>query len=272
MNGGWIKLHRNIMGSDIFNDLQLYRLWTLCLMKATHKEKEILIGRQTVHLQPGQFITGREAVHELYNNGLKPKDKVKGKSTVYRWLEALEMNGCLNIKKTTKYSVVTVTNWQEYQQSEHQFEQQMNNKRTTSEHKQEVKNIKNTNSAAEATHAAAPNSPTEDATKAEHIPYKQIIDYLNEKAQKKFKHTSGANQKLIKARWNEGYRLDDFKHVIDTKTSQWLMNDAMNQYLRPATLFSNKFDSYLNEHPKQAQATYEPHIVTENDLPAWLFK
>jgi len=268
MRSGWIKLHRNIMESDIFNDLQLYRLWTLCLMKATHKETDVLIGRQTVHLQPGQFITGREAVHELYNNGLKPKDKVKGKSTVYRWLEALEMNGCLNIKKTTKYSVVTVTNWQEYQQSEHQFEQQMNNKRTTNEHKQEVKNIKNTNSAAEATHAAAPNSPDEDATKAERIPYKQIIDYLNEKANKSFKHTAVANKKVIKARWNESYRLDDFKHVIDTKVQQWLTNDEMSQYLRPATLFSNKFDSYLNEQPKQP-AAYKPHVVTENDFEEW---
>lgn len=268
MNGGWIKLHRNIMGSDIFNDLQLYRLWTLCLMKATHKEKEVLIGRQTVHLQPGQFITGREAVHELYNNGLKPKDKVKGKSTVYRWLEALEMNGCLNIKKTTKYSMVTVTNWQEYQQSEHQFEQQMNNKRTTNEHKQEVKNIKNNDSAAEATPVAASNSTFEEAIKDEQIPYKQIIEYLNGKSNKSYKHLAAANKKLIKARWNEGYRLDDFKHVIDTKAQQWLTNDEMSQYLRPATLFSNKFDSYLNEQPKRP-AAYKSHAVTENDFEEW---
>lgn len=271
MSGGWIKLHRNILENDIFNDLQLYRLWTLCLLKAAHKQKEVLVGRQTVVLQAGQFITGRDAIHELYNKGLKPKDKVKGKSTVYRWLEALEVNGCLNIKKTTKYSVVTVSNWHEYQQNEQQNEQQMNNKRTTNEHKQEVKEIKNIYSADKSTPAAAP-SEAQKATKAEQIPYKKIIDYLNEKAQKKYKHTSGANQKLIKARWNEGYRLDDFKHVIDTKTAQWLMNDAMNQYLRPATLFSNKFDSYLNEQPKQVQATYEPHIVTENDLPAWLLE
>ena len=81
------------------------------------------------------------------------------------------------------------------------------------------------------------------------IPYKLIIDYLNEKSGRKYSHSAYGNKKLIKARWNEGFRLDDFKKVIDNKKA-----DADNpstffdeKYLRPATLFSNKFDDYLNE-------------------------
>lgn len=265
MSGGWIKLHRSIMDNPIFNDLQLYRLWSLCLLKATHKEREVLVGKKTVYLQPGQFITGRTAIRELYNKGLKESDQVHGDKTVYRWLMTLEMTRCVTLCKTSKYTVVTVTNWNQYQQND-QVRDQVNDLQV--DHKQEVKNIKNTNSAAEATHAAAPNSPDEDSTKAERIPYKQIIDYLNEKANKSFKHTAVANKKVIKARWNESYRLDDFKHVIDTKVQQWLTNDEMSQYLRPATLFSNKFDSYLNEQPKRP-AAYKSHAVTENDFEEW---
>lgn len=264
MSGGWIKLHRSILDNPIFNDLQLYRLWSLCLLKATHKEREVLVGKQTVHLQPGQFITGRTAIRELYNKGLKESDQVHGDKTVYRWLMTLEMTRYVTLQKTSKYTVVTVTNWNQYQQND-QVRDQVNDPQV--DHKQEVKNKRNIYSADESTPAAAPNKPSKDADK-EQIPYKQIIDYLNEKANKSFKHTAVANKKVIKARWNESYRLDDFKHVIDTKVQQWLTNDEMSQYLRPATLFSNKFDSYLNEQPKQP-AAYKPHVVTENDFEEW---
>lgn len=82
------------------------------------------------------------------------------------------------------------------------------------------------------------------------IPYKEIIDYLNEKTNKKYKHTASGNKKLIKARWNEGYTLEDFKKVIDVKVEQWKNDNTMKQYLRPSTLFENKFDGYLNEESK----------------------
>lgn len=77
--------------------------------------------------------------------------------------------------------------------------------------------------------------------------YKYIVEYLNEKANKNFKHTNKATQRLINARLNEGFSLDDFKKVIDIKSSQWLSTD-MEKYLRPQTLFGTKFESYLNEN------------------------
>ena len=235
MQQGWIKLHRSIRDNDIFNDPQLLRLWIICLTEASHKEREQLVGKQVVHLMPGQFITGRFAINELYNNGLEPKDKVKGEKTIYRWLESLESAGYLTIKKTTKYSVVSITNWDYYQRNDQQSDQQMTNKVTTNK---KLKNDKENNSPAKA---------------VPHLPYKEIIEYLNSKTGKSFKHTSQASQKTIKARFNEGYALEDFKRVIEIKTSQWLNTD-MEKYLRVSTLFGNKMDSYLNEeaaHLKQ---------------------
>ena len=90
---------------------------------------------------------------------------------------------------------------------------------------------------------------TENNISTSKIPYKDIIDYLNEKADKRFKHTTANNQKFIRSRWNEGNKLDDFKRVIDIKVSQWKNDKDMNQYLRPQTLFGTKFESYLNEKP-----------------------
>lgn len=95
------------------------------------------------------------------------------------------------------------------------------------------------------------NSRKDSPAKAERIPCKEIIDYLNEQTGRKYSHKANKNQDLIKARWNEGFRLDDFIQVVDNKVNDWLRDEKMNQYLRPATLFSNKFDGYLNETNKR---------------------
>lgn len=92
--------------------------------------------------------------------------------------------------------------------------------------------------------------PNNSSAKADNVPYSEIINYLNEKTSKKFKSSSQATKRLIKARFNEGYNLDDFKTAIDNKCAGWLNDANMSQYLRPATLFGTKFDSYLNDTPK----------------------
>lgn len=88
----------------------------------------------------------------------------------------------------------------------------------------------------------------------EQIPYKEIINYLNEKTGKAFQSRAASNQKLIKARWNEGYRVDDFKKVVDNMTTNWKGQTFSNgvpaeNFLQPSTLFGNKFDKYLNQVP-----------------------
>lgn len=76
----------------------------------------------------------------------------------------------------------------------------------------------------------------------------QVVNYLNEKTGKDFKATTKQTVSLIKARARDGNSFDDFKKVIDTKTNQWLSNPDMNRYLRPQTLFGNKFEAYREEY------------------------
>lgn len=75
----------------------------------------------------------------------------------------------------------------------------------------------------------------------------EVVDYLNKKTNKNFKSTTSKTKSLINARRKEGYTLGDFKKVIDTKTKQWQKDSRMNEYLRPETLFGNKFESYLQQ-------------------------
>ncbi|WP_311516254.1 conserved phage C-terminal domain-containing protein [uncultured Anaerococcus sp.] len=75
----------------------------------------------------------------------------------------------------------------------------------------------------------------------------EVVDYLNKKTNKNFKSTTSKTKSLINARRKEGYTLGDFKQVIDIKTKQWQKDSRMNEYLRPETLFGNKFESYLQQ-------------------------
>ncbi|MDG4527199.1 phage replisome organizer N-terminal domain-containing protein [Streptococcus suis] len=79
------------------------------------------------------------------------------------------------------------------------------------------------------------------------------IQYLNQETGHTYKFIA-THTKFIHARYKDGYTLEDFKKVIDTKVAQWKNNSQMAQYLRPKTLFSpSNFDSYLNETPKPIQ-------------------
>ena len=82
---------------------------------------------------------------------------------------------------------------------------------------------------------------------AKKVPYLKIIAHLNRSTHKQFSTQNKSTQRLLKARWNEGYRIPDFQAVIDVKAKQWLHDPKMVQYLRPQTLFGSKFEGYLNE-------------------------
>jgi len=79
------------------------------------------------------------------------------------------------------------------------------------------------------------------------IDYDEIINHLNVVTGKKFRASGAKVKKVINARVRDGFTVEDFKNVIDKKNAQWGKNPKMSIYLRPETLFGNKFEGYLNE-------------------------
>jgi len=93
---------------------------------------------EPVKIHPGQFVTGRDSLyreyHQLHRASRTPCRKpLPSPLSLFRWLLTLQRMQMLNIKSTNKFSIITITNWPRYQQ----HEQQMNNRRTTDEHKEE---------------------------------------------------------------------------------------------------------------------------------------
>jgi len=95
-----------------------------------------------------------------------------------------------------------------------------------------------------------PDCPDKIKTNHKDI-YCAVVGFLNDKAGTSFKPNTKATQRLIDARMHEGFTLDDFKTVIGNRTEAWKGDKQMAQYLRPATLFGTKFESYLQAVPTQ---------------------
>jgi|TARA_R110001592_G_scaffold68599_3_gene210189 uncharacterized phage protein (TIGR02220 family) len=88
----------------------------------------------------------------------------------------------------------------------------------------------------------------------------EIVDYLNEKANRRLR-VGYPIKKLVNARVSEGYNLDDFKHVIDVKCSQWLGTD-FEKFLRPSTLFNaTRFTEYHSEKLKASKDVKSEEIT-----------
>lgn len=104
-------------------------------------------------------------------------------------------------------------------------------------------------------------------SKLDDTPYKEVVSYLNEQTGSKYRSTTAATKKHIKARTAEGFTLDDFKKVIDNKTHDWLHDQKMKKFLRPETLFGSKFEGYLNESAKKRHQ----NDLTQEELDALPF-
>ncbi len=110
-------------------------------MKAAHTPRTVVVNEREISLEPGQFVTGRFALEEEFNRGSKPSNRVSGISLM-RHLDSFASLEMLNIKKTTKYTLVTVLNWNMYQG----FEQPTDIKLTSNRHQTDTnKNVKNVN-------------------------------------------------------------------------------------------------------------------------------
>jgi len=125
-------------------------------------------------------------------------------------LRRLELTKEIVVKSTNKFTLVTIVNYEDYQINQ----DQPTNDQQTINNKQEL--IKN------------------------------IIDYLNKKTESNYGHKTRKTINLIEARLNEKFTPDDFIKVIDVKTLEWI-GTSMAKFLRPETLFGNKFESYLNQ-------------------------
>lgn len=234
MSTGWIKLNRSIQENWLWEEKPFDKksAWIDLLLMANHKNNKFPLGNEIIEVEQGSFITSEI---KLMNRWGWSKTKLRN------FLKLLESEKMITKVVDRKKTTISIVNYKVYQGSEDQ------EKTTEKPQEDQEKTIK---------------KPQEDTNKNDNnekneknnIMVAEIISYLNEKTGKNFKSGVPKNRDLIKARINEGYVLEDFKKVIDNKVAEW-NNTEMSKYLRPETLFSNKFDGYLNQVPKEMVRT-----------------
>lgn len=152
---GWLKLHRSIVDSSVFDDSDVLKMWIWLLCNVAYNDHDVVYYGKIYQIKSGQIITGRKKISQQIK---------MSESQVYRALNILKLLGNINIKPNNKFSLITIVNWAKYQSetakinieitaNQQQNEQQNNSKinsRATSQQQQgnttkeykEIKEIK----------------------------------------------------------------------------------------------------------------------------------
>jgi hypothetical protein len=216
MTNGWVKLHRKILDNPICRKPNYSWLWVVLLLKANHKEHSFIWNNEKQICKKGQLLTGRK---ELSNEtGIK-------EGTIETILNYFESQHQIQQQKTTKFRLISVLNWEEYQDIQQEFQQQTDNKLTTNRQQNDTNNNDKNNKnekkyIAEASSAIVIKNLLED--KKKHI---QIIG-LYAKA-KKIEFTSSEHQQsFIKRNLRSASMLKtyEFKKIADVM--KWLIDNS----------------------------------------------
>lgn len=192
---GYIKLHRKILDNPVVcKDAEYFSVWLYLLLNATHKEFPALFKGEKIILQPGQLITGRLSIAEQFNIS---------ESKVKRILISLENDQQIERQRSNQNSLITILNWNTYQQSDQQNDQPVTSQRPASDQPVTTnKNVKNVR------------------TKEINNIYSEITELYNTIciSYPKLKSISDARKRTINARLKV-YVIDDFKRLFEMAES-----------------------------------------------------
>ena len=137
MNGnGYIKLYRKMLDNPIIcKDSDHLAIWVYLLLNATHDNIDMLFNGRRITLKAGQLITGRKSISSDLNIN---------ESKVRRVMNLFEIDQQIDRQRGNKSTLVTILKWSLYQNSDQQNDQQVTNKRPTSDQQVTTnKNVKN---------------------------------------------------------------------------------------------------------------------------------
>lgn len=106
MSNGYILLWRKSLDSLVWQDAKFWRLWSWCLLRASWKERTVLLGRTPVRLRPGDLAVTLAEISA--GTGLSQKE-------ARSCLALGKRVGCLEVQGTARGTRVRIVKWQEYQ-------------------------------------------------------------------------------------------------------------------------------------------------------------
>ncbi|MBO2760481.1 DnaD domain-containing protein [Staphylococcus aureus] len=129
---GWISIDRSIQNHWLFKEKRTFskfEAWIYLLMEANHSEEKVPIGNQIVTVERGQRLTSILTLSDLFNWS---RFKVK------TFLDLLESDGMLEVKTTSKYTLITIVNYDFYQSEQGRNQHQNDIKPTSKQHQSNI--------------------------------------------------------------------------------------------------------------------------------------
>lgn len=103
---GWVKVHRKILDHWVSQEPELFAFWMRLLIEANHSDKKRMFNGALVEIKRGQTLFGLDAFEA--KSGISKK-------RLRRYLDMLETEGMIGRQKTNKYSLISITNYEQYQ-------------------------------------------------------------------------------------------------------------------------------------------------------------
>lgn len=170
---GWIKMHRNITKWEWYDDSKMVHLFFHLVVSANHKDG----NWRGQDVKRGELITGRKKLSSV--TGISEQ-------SIRTCLERLVSTNEITIKPTNKNSLITILNYDLYQEKENNNQQPTNNQPTTNQQSTTNKNEKNVKKEEEVKEVV--KTPTQKVLlfdESKHIPelvagYKKFIQFIDE--------------------------------------------------------------------------------------------
>lgn len=222
---GWIKLHRTLQKWGWKTSPYFTAVFIDLLLEANHEERQYL----GVKIEKGSLTTSIRAISK--RTGVSEM-RVRG------ILERLKLTGEITTKPSLKFTMISITKWDEYQLRNTDI-----NKPVT--HKQHTVNERLTTN----------KNVIIKEGKKDLLPEALVIDYYNKANDRRIKQVD-SNYKEIRARLKEGFTIDEMRLVIDHAAKNWTHDPFWGRLNRISTIFNGKFNEYLSE----AQNALKPKI------------
>lgn len=211
-NTGWIKLHRAFLSWEWFDSAEMIKLFIYLLLMANHDDKKW----RGVTIKRGQLATGLYSLSEATNLSVRK---------IRTCLARLQETGEIDKQSNNQYSIITICNYETYQevprQSDKQNDKRTTNERQTNDNKQEFKEDKELKNK-----------------------YISLVEIFNKITNREFRGDS-KSRSAFNARIKQGYTLDDFEAAI-TAASQDRYLKENPQYLTPEYITrENKLQQWM---------------------------
>lgn len=234
---GYILIARIIQESAIWKENpHTLKLFIYLVMQARHKlEPKKYPGFE---VKRGELITSLSQLSD--NNEFMDKTMRKwSRMKVSRMLQKLHNGGYINILSDTYGTHIKIVNYDDYQDKNRYKKLTEANSSVTDVLQKRYGSV---------TDVLPYNKDKQDKNdkNVNNESIKDILSDLNQLLGTHYKHTSQKTKDLINTRFSEGFTVEDFRGVHRNMFKRWGADNKMREFLRPITLYSNKFESYLN--------------------------